>query len=52
MKKKEYLKPTMRMVRLNHSTRLLVGSYETNNVSAQRRGYGTANDGYTDTTWE
>ena len=48
MKKKEYLKPTMRMVKLHHSTRLLIGSYETNNVSGKRNAYETANS----ETWE
>ena len=40
MKKKDYLKPTMKIVKLQQQTQLLAGS-----VLSTRPGYGEANDG-------
>jgi len=48
MKRKNYEKPTMKVVELQHRTMLLAGSLE-----ATRNGYGTAsNDDGTEQTWE
>ena len=43
MKRKDYEKPTMRVVQLKQQSQLLAGS-----VGASRNSYGTANDGLTD----
>ncbi len=51
MKSKDYLEPTIRIVKLQPRKHLLVGS-DPAAVNAKRSGYGEANDGYTDTTWE
>ena len=44
MKKKDYLKPTMQVVKLQHRTMLLAGS----GVQSMRSGYGEAQE----ETWE
>ena len=44
MKKRDYQRPTMTVVELQHRTRLLTGSNEAKNVSAQRNGYVTADE--------
>jgi hypothetical protein len=43
MKRKDYQRPTMKVVELRHRTQLLTGS-----VQANRSSYGTANYGVTD----
>jgi hypothetical protein len=45
MKRKDYLKPTMKVVKLQQQAHLLAGSGQ---VQANRSSYGTANDGVTD----
>jgi hypothetical protein len=45
MKRKDYQKPTTRVVELQQRTMLLAGSV----VDATRDDYGTANDGVTET---
>ena len=52
MKKKEYLKPAMRVVKIQHTGMLM-----TSGLDAGRTNYGTANDGVTsdinsDGEWE
>ena len=51
MKRTDYQKPTMRVVKLQHKYQIMTGSYT--GVSANRNGYGTAStsDG-TEETWE
>ena len=44
MKRKDYRRPTMTVVELQHRTRLLIVSNEAKNVSAQRNGYVTADE--------
>ena len=48
MKTKDYMKPTMQVVKLQHTGMLM-----TSGVQSERRGYGTANtnDG-TEQTWD
>ena len=41
MKRKDYQKPTMQVVKLQHQCHILAGS--DNGVAASRNGYGTAN---------
>ncbi len=49
MNKKDYLKPTMKVVKLQHQCHILSGS----GVGAMRSGYGTAStDDGTEETWE
>jgi hypothetical protein len=43
MKKKEYLKPAMRVVKIQHTGMLM-----TSGLDASRTNYGTANDDITD----
>ena len=43
MKKKEYLKPAMRVVKIQHTGMLM-----TSGLDAGRTNYGTANEGITD----
>ena len=45
MKRKDYQKPTMNIVKLQQRTMLLTGSV----VDATRDGYGTANEGVNET---
>ena len=45
MKRKTYMDPTTRVVKLQHRTHLLVGSDNTSSVGADRSDYGEANDG-------
>jgi len=49
MKRKDYQKPTMKVVQLQHQTHLLAGS-----VEATRNGYGVANQGMSEgeDTWD
>ena len=42
MKKKEYLKPAMRVVKIQHTGMLMTSG---NGVTSNRTNYGTANDG-------
>ena len=50
MNKKDYLKPTMKVVQLQHRSHILAGS---EGVRAARSGYGTAStDDGTEETWE
>ena len=42
MKKKEYLKPAMRVVKIQHTGMLMTS---VDGVTSKRRSYGTANDG-------
>ena len=42
MKKKEYLKPAMRVVKIQHTGMLMTSG---NRVTSNRTNYGTANDG-------
>ena len=44
MNKKDYLKPTMNIVKLQQQTHLMAGS----GLQSTRDSYGTANDGLTD----
>ena len=46
MKKKEYLKPAMRVVKIQHTGMLMTSGF-----GAGRRSYGTANDGVDNTSW-
>ena len=48
MKRTDYQKPTMRVVKLQHKYQIMAGSY---GVKASRNDYGTA-DGEYDQTWE
>ena len=41
MKKKEYLKPAMRVVKIQHTGMLMTSG---DGVTSKRRSYGTAND--------
>ena len=51
MKRKDYQRPTMRVVKLQHKYQMMAGSYT--GVSANRSGYGTAStDDGTEDTWE
>ena len=51
MKRTDYQKPTMRVVKLQHKYQIMTGSYT--GVSANRNGYGTASlDDGTEATWE
>ena len=45
MKRKDYQRPTMKVVKLQHRTHLMAGS----GVEANRSGYGTANGDVTET---
>ena len=48
MKRTDYQKPTMRVVKLQHKYQIMTGS---NGVKASRDGYGTAEGEY-EQTWE
>ena len=49
MKRKDYEKPTMKIVELQHQSYLLT----TSGVQSERRGYGTAStDDDTEQTWD
>ena len=48
MKKRNYERPTMKVVKLHHRTSLLVGSVVEGSVQSQRSSYGAA----TEETWE
>lgn len=47
MKRKDYIEPTIRIVKLQPRKHLLVGS-DPAEVSAKRSGYGAANEGLSD----
>ena len=47
MKRKDYLKPTIRIVEMKHRSHILAGSVQLTGVTSKRNGYGSA----TEQTW-